>query len=157
MSVDAEFDVEDLIARITEGFASSNQKEHKADLEKLSKKNWAVNSLIAVVVGSSGVVAAYQATDNRSKNNAEDLQQHVSQPIHPQSESRIQKIEKSIGTTKSTIERVEARQEKLIIGVEKLTIEAQSREERRMKDKIRRLESENRQLNRGLRRRPDRD
>lgn len=121
------------------------------DLKKFSKKNWIVNTLIALVVAGSGAFAAYKATEQRSKDNKAGVREN---------KAAIQDLDKNVDEVKSKVKAVDDKliqqievQGKLVEGVEGLKEEARTEKQKRLEEEVEQLRRENRQLERERRRR----
>jgi hypothetical protein len=118
------------------------------DLKKLSKKNWLMNTFIALVVAGSGAFAAYKATEARSRDNEVQVERN---------KASIEENTKAIGEVKTSVDNVGDKldeqykvQVKLVEGIDTLKQEAQT-------DKQKRLERELEEARRELRRRRRRE
>lgn len=114
------------------------------DLKKLSKRNWAVNALIAVVVALSGALAAYKATEQRSKDNEDGVK--ANRAAISKVEKDVETVVQSVNDMGAVLEQQTQVQERLATGVEQLTQEAKTREEERLRERVRELEEANREL-----------
>ena len=116
------------------------------DLKKLAKKNWLVNTLIALVVAGAGALAAYKATESRSLENHENVEKNA-KAIQGNSKA-IGEVTKSVDTMIGVVDQGRAEQKLLIQGVADLKQEAQTDKQKRLEEKVVELERKNRRLER---------
>jgi hypothetical protein len=130
----------------TIGGGGGNGGGPPVDLHKLSKKNWLVNLLIGAVVAASGAFAAYKATEARSVENEEGVQQNKA--AVKRVESDVAEVKLSVDGVGDKIDTAMRVQVQLVDGIEQLKAEAQTDKQKRLEDKVKELERENRRLER---------
>lgn len=136
-----------LVDLMPKGGGGGGDDSGPIDLKKFSKKNWLANTIIALIVAGSGAFAAYKATEARSKDNAEAVQEN---------EQAIEEIDKELGDVKDSVDDIGEKldegfkvQVKLVEGIDQLKKEAQTEKQIRLEEKVKQLERENRRLERG--------
>lgn len=109
------------------------------DIKRFRMSNWLVNFVIAVVVAVSGAFAAYRATEFRSKKNETEVSKN---------KAAIVEVKSSIDLVGLKVDNTIAGQRELIIGIDQLKKEAQTDKQKRLEDRVRQLQRDNRRLER---------
>jgi hypothetical protein len=116
------------------------------DLKKVHRRNWMVNTLIALTVAGSGTFAAYKATESRSLAN-EKANAEQSEVIDQHTEA-IRYIKVEVKETGQKVDRAMIQQRAIVDGIDQLKEEAQTDKQKRLEETVKRLERENRRLER---------
>lgn len=122
------------------------------DLKKFRRGNWWVQLLMLIGVAASGTFAAYKATEARSVHNEKAIEAHKAQPMHPEAAKRLIRVETDIAQTKTALGGedgkggIKADVKQIANGIEQLKIEARTEKQKRLEEKVKALERENRRL-----------
>jgi len=116
------------------------------DVKRINKRNWAANTVIALVVASAGAFAAYKATEARSVGNERGVIEN--KRAIRELDSDIADVRRGVDSLGQELEAQGVTQERLADGIEQLTKEAKTREEQRLRDVIKSLQEQNDRLRR---------
>ena len=119
------------------------------DIKKFRNGNWVVQIIVGLVIAGAGAFAAYKATEERSVGNQEAIKGHEALPMHKEAGARIEKIEREVTGTMQTVQIIEDQVRVIAGGIDQLKAEAQTDKQKRLEEKLKALERENRRLNGG--------
>ena len=118
--------------------------------KKVVRKNTWIIGLLVALFGAGGPVAGYYAIKALGEANEKKIEEHDAQPMHKEAGKRIEKIEHDLGDVKKDVSKISTEQTVIVEGIERLTKEAQTANQKRLE---RELEDAKRELRRRRRER----